>query len=97
MSELTDLQEEVVQLAKLEIQDRPWYTGVCLDQLLKMTDEDIQKMGAQRAVGIVVLDTMYWDAPNEGWARSTTTPLPRSTRSARPSARASTGRSDGRL
>ena len=59
MSELTDLQEEVVQLAKLEIQDRPWYTGVCLDQLLKMTDEDIQKMGAQRAVGIVVLDTMY--------------------------------------
>lgn len=68
MSKLTELQEEVVQLAKLDIQDRPWYTGVCLDQLVKMTDEDIQKMGVQRAVEIVILDTMYWDAPNEGLA-----------------------------
>jgi hypothetical protein len=66
--ELTALQEEIAQLAKLELQDRPWYTGVCMDQLLKMSDKDIQEMGTKRAVDVVVLDTMYWDAPDEGWA-----------------------------
>ena len=67
MSKLTELQEEVIQQAKLEIQDRPWFKGVCLDQVSKMSDEEIRR-SMIKAVQTVGLDTMYWDAPDEGWA-----------------------------
>ena len=60
---MTELQKMVVEKAREELKDEPWFTGVCIDLLKEMSDEDIRRDGVEKAAEALVLDTMYWDAP----------------------------------
>lgn len=59
MQELTERQKEVVEKAKKRMAGKPWFKGVCLDNL--PSDAKILKH-PERSVNDLIDNTMYWDA-----------------------------------
>jgi len=55
---MTEKQQEVVHAAKVRLQDKPWFRGVCIDAL-PHDDEIIKDFDG--CVQSLVLDTMYWE------------------------------------
>lgn len=61
MKRLTDLQQKAVEAAKEILKDKPWFRGVCLDNL--PTDKEIEQ-NFDGAVASIVFETEYWDNPD---------------------------------
>ena len=59
---LTDLQQEVVEKAKAQLKDEPWFRGLCLDEL--PWDKEIERDGVDACADQLVIDTAMWDDPN---------------------------------
>lgn len=55
----TDLQTAVIAEARSRIQHKPWFKGICTDNL--PTDAEIRE-DREGAVERIVNETMYWDA-----------------------------------
>jgi hypothetical protein len=55
---MTEKQNQVVEAARERLKDRPWFKGICLDNL--DTDEEIDK-DFEECVEALVTDTIYWD------------------------------------
>jgi hypothetical protein len=58
--ELTDLQKQACALARKQIEGKPWFRGLCLDNM--PTDEEIACMGLHEAATSIAFQTAYWDA-----------------------------------
>lgn len=54
-------QQEAVNLAKEKLKDKPWFEGVCIDNL--PTEEEC-KENLEDAVNSIVFETCMWDAPD---------------------------------
>lgn len=61
MSDWSDEQQRVFDLAKKRLQEQPWYSGVCMDSF--PSDEDIRQKGINACVQQVFDETSYWDGP----------------------------------
>lgn len=59
MGALTEKQMKVIDAARFDLQNYPWFVGVCLDRI--PTDEEIDQ-DFHKAVEAVVMDTMDYDA-----------------------------------
>jgi len=59
--ELTEKQKEIFELARAKLEKKPWFKGVCLDDF--PTDDEIEILGKEECVSIVVDETTLWDAP----------------------------------
>lgn len=59
---LTDKQQSLVLKVTEELQHKPWFKGVCLDNL--PTDKEIDRDGEDVWIAQLTLDTEYWDNPN---------------------------------
>jgi hypothetical protein len=62
MLALTENQNNVVNEARKRLKDKPWYRGICLDNV--PTDSAIDAEGFEKAVQDVVLETSFWDNPS---------------------------------
>jgi hypothetical protein len=60
MRPLSNLQKEVISLARNRLEKYPWFMGVCLDNL--PSDSEIEVIGLDEAVNQVVDTTFLWDA-----------------------------------
>lgn len=60
MRELTDLQTKVFNEAKRRMQDKLWFSGVCMDNF--PSHADIERDGFLASVDAVVMETEMWDA-----------------------------------
>lgn len=58
---LSPLQKTVLEQARRQIENEPWYRGVSLDEFKTMDDAEIRAIGVPAAVESVVLDTAAWD------------------------------------
>ena len=58
--ELTDLQKQACALARKQIDGKPWFRGLCLENM--PTDEEIAGMGLHEAATSIAFQTAYWDA-----------------------------------
>ena len=56
---LTELQEKVCDLARKQIEDKPWFQGICLDDI--PSDKEILTMGLEESADQIALQTAYWD------------------------------------
>lgn len=59
---LTSLQQQVFDLAKSRLKDKPWFRGICGDSI--PSDEEIQRNGVECSVVTVEFETAMWDDPN---------------------------------
>lgn len=61
---MTDAQKVVFEKAKAILEKKPWYRGVCTDNY----PPDSKCIADEKdAIASVVMETMYWDAPNSGF------------------------------
>ena len=58
--ELTELQKQACALARLQIEGKSWFRGLCLDNM--PTDSEIFSMGLEDAATSIAFQTAYWDA-----------------------------------
>ena len=58
--ELTELQKKACALARKQIEGKPWFRGLCLDNI--PTDKEIADMGLEDAATSIAFQTAYWDA-----------------------------------
>jgi len=58
-------QKEIIEEARRRMCKAPWFQGVCTDHIRNLTDEEIDRIGFERAVAVLIDDTMMWDAPSE--------------------------------
>jgi len=58
---LTKAQKDVMEKVRENLQDRPWFSGVCCDNF--PTDK-VCRENFDEAVTQVEMETAYWDAPN---------------------------------
>ena len=58
---MTELQEKVFNKAKENLQQYPWFSGICCDD---MPSDDEIKENFDSAVTTIEMNTAYWDAPN---------------------------------
>ena len=61
MKQYSVRQKAAIQRAREQMQDQPWFRGVCLDKLPK-NDRELKKQGFYNVVDALVCDTIYWDA-----------------------------------
>ena len=61
MAQLTELQQRVFDEAKSQLEDEPWFKGICMDNF----PEDVEiSENFDDAVTGVVLETSMWDDPD---------------------------------
>jgi hypothetical protein len=65
---LTEKQQQVFDIVKKRICNKPWFKGVCVDNF--PTDKEIDE-DFSSAVNMVEMETEMWDDPNFGiWGNS---------------------------
>jgi hypothetical protein len=67
MPHLSELQQRAVTAARARLQGKPWFSGVCLDNM--PSDNEIRE-DFEGAVTQLAIDTAYWDAPKHGLGRN---------------------------
>ena len=60
---MTELQNKVLEAAKIAMKDQGLFNGVCLDAFKILSDVEIERIGFANAVEEVIIDTMAWDCP----------------------------------
>lgn len=62
LREFTELQKQVMELAKEKLSEKPWFSGICLDNI--PCDLEIMNTGIEEAVDTIIFETAMWDDPD---------------------------------